>query len=70
MNNELIKSHSLQLYFFGLLFILATFLATMVLWPFFNSIAIAFVLAIVLMVVFYIIFDALRKTKASTKIEP
>jgi len=29
-----------------------------------------FVLAIVLMVVFYIIFDALRKTKASTKIEP
>ncbi|OHA58586.1 MAG: hypothetical protein A2571_02340 [Candidatus Vogelbacteria bacterium RIFOXYD1_FULL_44_32] len=47
MNNELIKSHSLQLYFFGLLFILATFLATMVLWPFFNSIAIAFVLAIV-----------------------
>ncbi|MDQ5958039.1 MAG: hypothetical protein QG665_385, partial [Patescibacteria group bacterium] len=47
MNNELIKSQTLQLYFFGALFFLATFLTVLVLWPFFNSIAIAFVLAIV-----------------------
>ncbi len=47
MNNDVIKSRTLQLYFFGALFFTASVLTLMVLWPFLNSIAIAFVLAIV-----------------------
>ena len=45
--NDVIKSRTLQLYFFGVLFLVAGFLTVLVLWPFLNSIAIAFVLAIV-----------------------
>jgi predicted PurR-regulated permease PerM len=45
--NDVIKSRTLQLYFFGILFLLAGALTVMVLWPFLNSIAIAFVLAVV-----------------------
>ncbi len=47
MGNDVIKSRTLQLYFFGLLFLAASILAVMVLWPFVNSIAVAFVLTIV-----------------------
>ncbi len=63
MDNNLIKSQSLQLYFFAALFFFATFLASMVLWPFFNSIAIAFVLAIVFKPIFYYFQSDLKFSK-------